>query len=103
MSTTFYADDQRSALAFLMRHGNLAVPCSRYGADTESCAVFAFAASCVLAFETGEDITADTLDHMMGLVVNDHDDPAQLMLDHGDEEHRLMLNEAGITSFGELV
>ena len=62
------------ALAHLMRDGNLRVPCSRYGHDTETCAPVAYTAAAKYAEETGEPLTLDSLDYMMGLVVNDHDD-----------------------------
>jgi hypothetical protein len=70
----------RSAgLALLLRDGNLRVPCSRYGFDSESCAPVAWELAGAVADATGEPIDADALDYAMGLVVNDHDDVAALI------------------------
>lgn len=66
-------------LAFLLREGNLRVPYSRYGFDSESCAPLAWELAAVVADSTGEPIDADALDYAMCLVVNDHDDVAALI------------------------
>src|SRR5215211_8528361 len=66
-------------IAFLLREGNLRVPCSRYGFDSESCAPVAWELAAVVADSTGEPIDADALDYAIGLVVNDHDDVAALI------------------------
>jgi hypothetical protein len=66
-------------IALLVRDGNLRVPCSRYGCDSESCAPIAWELAAAVADATGEPISADALDHAMGLVVNDHDDVATLI------------------------
>lgn len=77
---------KEKALAFLERDGKyLKVPCSRYGRDTEDCAPVAYAAAVILAGETGEEVTEDSLDYVMGLVVNDHDDIEYLIRTYGIE------------------
>ncbi len=63
--------------------GNLQVPCSRYGTDTETCAVVAASVALIYADATGDPVTTDSLDHIMGLVVNDHDD-IEYLLDNYD-------------------
>jgi hypothetical protein len=65
--------------------GNLKVPCSRYGHDTESCAPVAVAVAVIVAGETGEGSWRDGLEYSMGLVVNDHDDPEYLIRNYGAE------------------
>ena len=59
------------------------VPCSRYGWDSASCAPVAYATAVIVAGETASDIDEDLLDHMMSLVVNDHEDPEDLIRDYG--------------------
>lgn len=54
--------------------GWLGVPCSRYGSTSEECAPVAWRLAYLLARETGEEITEESLDRAMSLVVNDHDD-----------------------------
>lgn len=71
------------AIAFLTRDGNLRVPCSRYGHDSLSCAKVAVKVEAILAAETGEETTEESLDYVMGLVVNDHDDPEYLLRNYG--------------------
>lgn len=73
-------------IKLLMRGGNLHVPCSRYGHDTESCAPVAWALTEIIADATGEPITPEALDYSMGLVVNDHDDVESLILAYGSHE-----------------
>lgn len=63
--------------------GWLRVPCSRYGSTGEECAPVAWRLAYLVARETGEEITADTLDWAMGLVVNDHDDVAYMINQYG--------------------
>jgi hypothetical protein len=65
---------------YLLRDGNLGVPCSRYGFDTESCVPVALSLAALVTDANGEpDDWCELLDHMMSLVVNDHDDPATLI------------------------
>lgn len=69
--------DHDSAVAYLTRDGaddGLRVPCSRYGATTEECAPVAVAAAFAYVHEVSDELTPETLDLFMGLVVNDHDD-----------------------------
>lgn len=63
-------------VAYLMRHGNSRVPCSRYGTDTETCAYFvARAAGPWLEVCDGD--AASTLESLMGAAVNDSDELAE--------------------------
>ena len=76
---------ESEAVTYLSRDGGR-VPCSRYGWDSRSCAPWAWAAALIVARETeGGDPTTEDLEHMMGRVVNDHDDPASLIAEHGAE------------------
>jgi len=63
----------------LMRHGNLRVPCSRYGHDTATCSEVAIDAFLAYEEAVGESQDEETLEWLMGLVVNDHDDIAYLL------------------------
>lgn len=83
------------ALAYLTRDEARGwVPCSRYGVDSEDCAPWAIALAEIIEEATGEDaMTPDSLDHLMGLVVNDHDDPESMIREHGTPAHRELLDE----------
>ena len=70
-------------IAYLLMNGNLAVPCSRYGRDTASCALVAWRLHHLLCRETGAQYSIPQLDHNMGLVVNDHDDVAYIIKNYG--------------------
>jgi hypothetical protein len=63
--------------------GFLRVPCSRYGSTGYGCAPVAWRLAYLLARETGEEITEESLDHAMGLVVNDHEDVAYIIRQYG--------------------
>lgn len=80
-----YIETREGAEKYLTRDGNLGVPVSRYGSDSRSCASIAYAAAVIVSGETGEPLTAETLDYVMGLVVNNHDDPETLIRDYGRE------------------
>jgi hypothetical protein len=80
------------ALAYLCEDSGR-VPCSRYGRNSEECAPVAVALCEIIAEANYEDITRDALDHAMGLVVNDHDDPMELIRSHGDEEQRATIDD----------
>lgn len=74
------------AIAYLTNNGedgHLRVPCSRYGRSTAECAPVAWRLAYLLARETGEAITVESLDYAMGLVVNDHDDVAYIIRNYG--------------------
>lgn len=77
-----YITTESGALAFLTRDSGR-VPCSRYGWDSASCAPIAYAVAAILSGETSEPITEESLDWVMGLVVNDHDDPETMIRDYG--------------------
>ncbi len=66
-------------LDYLNCDGDLAVPCSRYGRSTSTCAVVAASTAVAFSAATGDPVTTDLLDHVMSLVVNDHDDPEAIL------------------------
>lgn len=74
------------ALAYLMQDGNLRVPCSRYGSDSQTCAEVAVRVWEILLPELPESNPVELLDHIMGLVVNDHDDPEHTLRQYGTPE-----------------
>jgi len=74
---------RRDGIAWLMKDGNLHVPCSRYGWDTQTCAPVAWRVAYLVAREQGEPVTEAGLDHAMSLVVNDHDDVAYMVREYG--------------------
>lgn len=59
--------------------GWLRTPGSRYGSTSAECATVAYQLAEKISEETGETISYDSLDHAMSLVVNDHDDVAELL------------------------
>jgi len=62
--------------------GHLRVPCSRYGSTGEDVAPYAAALAYVFADANGEDpLDGDLLDGFMSAVVNDHGDPADLLVE----------------------
>ncbi len=71
---------RRDGIAYLMADGNLRVPCSRYGRNTEECAPVAWRVAYLCAKEQGEPITREALDHAMSMVVNDHDDVRDIVI-----------------------
>ena len=77
---TTYAEQAAAIEDALCATGNYAVPGSRYGDDTESCAPVAARVAVILNHETGEE---EDPEYVMGLVVNDHPDPAELLLSYG--------------------
>lgn len=75
---------RRDGIAYLVGDSpNALVPCSRYGRTGEECAPVAWRLAYLVARETGEPITTDSLDHAMSLVVNDHDDVAYMVRTYG--------------------
>jgi hypothetical protein len=85
--TTAYGREamtREAGIAFLVKDGpHLLVPCSRYGHDAGDCAPVAWRVAEIIADVTGEPITEDGLDYVMGLVVNDHDDVEYMLREHG--------------------
>lgn len=75
---------QDEAITYLTKDSGR-VPCSRYGWDSRSCAPVAWATASIVAGANGEIVTVELLDHMMSLVVNNHDDPEDLIRDYGRE------------------
>jgi hypothetical protein len=61
---------------------------SRYGSTSEDCAPVAWRLAYLLARETGEEITRESLSHAMGLVVNEHDDVAEIIRQYGHRMYR---------------
>lgn len=82
--------DRRDALCHLMRYGNTETPCSHFGRRTADVAEVAWRASYVLRKVSGEPITTDTLDAMMGRLVNDStgDTIRDLITQHGHGMYR---------------
>jgi hypothetical protein len=72
------------AYAYLTDEGG-SVLCSRYGRTGDDCAAVALAVAIILEGETGEGRSVDSLEYVMGLVVNDHDDPEYLLREYGVE------------------
>lgn len=67
--------------------GHLRVPCSRYGTTSAECAPVAYRVAYLVARESGEALTEETLEHTMGLVVNDHDDIAYMVRTYGHRHY----------------
>jgi hypothetical protein len=76
---------KEQAIEFLMKDGDLPVPCCRYGRNTSECAEVAWAAETILFGETGEGMTKNSLEVTMGLVVNDSGDIEYLIMNYGAE------------------
>ena len=77
---------REESLAYLVRDGaHLKTPVSRYGHDSQTCAPVAYAVAIIVSSETGEEMTHETLEWTMGLVVNDHEDPAYMINEYGKE------------------
>jgi hypothetical protein len=67
--------------------GHLSVPCSRWGRNGAQCAEAAADLALIFAEANGEDPTDPALlEGLMSSVVNDHDDAASLLRDHGTPE-----------------
>ena len=73
------------AIAQLTREGNYRVPCSRYGNNTAECADTAYRAMQAYLDASSADDEGELLEYLMGLVVNDHDDIAYLLIEHNGE------------------
>ena len=71
-------------LAYLLQDTGL-TPVSRYGRDGRACAPVAVAVAVILGGETGEPVTRETLEYVMGLVVNDHDDVGYMLKSYGSQ------------------
>lgn len=73
---------------FLLRDGDLRVPCSRYGSSTSDCAWVAYVVARILDRDAGtdpDDAGEELLDYAMGLVVNDHDDVAYTIANYATD------------------
>lgn len=79
---------RKDGIKYLMTEGNLRVPASRYGSDTEDCAPVAWRLAYLMARENSEPLTTESLDYAMGLVVNDHDDVAYIVNHYGHGMYR---------------
>lgn len=76
---------ETQAIAFLTEDGaGLGTPCSPYGRNSGICAPVAYAAAVIVAGETGNPLDTETLDYVMGLVVNGHRDPGYLIANFGE-------------------
>lgn len=80
--------NRKQALAFLTKEGNLDVPCSRYGNDSSECAKVAWRVAKNLEYHNGDPITEDSLDAIMSLVVNDHDDVSYILREYKIPRHK---------------
>lgn len=61
------------------------VPCSRYGRNGVECAEVAAIIDMIVSRATGEESTAQSVNAVMGMVVNDHDEPALMLINDGPE------------------
>ena len=61
---------------------------SEYGRTSRDCAPVAWRLAYLMARETGEDVTEDTLAHAMSLVVNEHPDVAYIVRNYGRGHYR---------------
>lgn len=61
---------------------------SRYGSTSADCAPVAWRLAYLLARETGEEITPESLDSAMSLVVNESDDVAYIVREYGYRKYR---------------
>jgi hypothetical protein len=60
-------------------------PGSRYGTTWSEYTPVILAVARILAYSSGE-LTTDTLDHAASVVVNDHDDVADMIVSHGTDD-----------------
>lgn len=56
---------------------------SQYGSTSSECAPVAWRLAYLIARETGEPVTRESLEHAMSLVVSDHDDVAHVIRTYG--------------------
>lgn len=97
LDTTFDLDleeDRERARQYL---GGGKTPGSRYGSDADACAPVAIAVAHILAAETGEETTGYSLNEVMGWVVNDSDEPMDIInrdgQRHGHDPNELLDTE----------
>ena len=90
-----YADwsDEQIGEYLLLDGG--AVLCSRYGRSTAELVPIVVACLRIVEGATGEPVTVDSLDDMMGLAVNDHDDLEWLIRER-DGEFGLSVDDFGL-------
>lgn len=79
--------DDADLKRFLMRYGDLSVPCSRYGRSTSDCADVAIRHFHLMT-DSGADMTWIGLEGDMSLVVNDSDGIAYTFANYGNAEER---------------
>jgi hypothetical protein len=83
------APRRREGLAYFIADAPDAYcPCCRYGSTAADGAPVAWRLAYLIAREQGEPITFDDLDYAMGLVVNDHDDVASIIREHGQSKYQ---------------
>lgn len=85
--------NKTEAYEYLTRDGNLAVPSSRYGRDSEECAPIAIAVATIIAANGADELTENLLDETMGYVVNDSDDVETIINEHGTIEDKRLLED----------
>ena len=82
-----YVTRRAEAIAWLTANGEDShLACfSRYGSRTDECAPVAWRLAFVIQRETeGGPVDLGTLEHAMSLVVNEHDDVASIIREHGN-------------------
>jgi len=88
---------------FLLQHGNLYVPGSRYGLDTEDCSWWAIACQQIAVAEGCDDYES-TLDYYMGLAVNNSDSMAEFVYENRYNVTRTVLRHlGGLRTIKELI
>ena len=85
MSPDLFAEmSPAEMLAYLLKETGL-TPVSRYGRNSQECAPIAVAVAVIISGETGEPVTRETLEYVMGLTVNDHDDVGEMLESYGSQ------------------
>lgn len=79
--------NEAEALAYLTSDSG-AVPCSRWGRNSDDCAPVAYEVARIHVTEGESEMTTETLDLAMGLVVNDDDSVGSFLWEHASEAFR---------------
>jgi len=69
------------------------VPCSRYGRTGADMAPWCLALYRVCRDANGDELSAELVDSFLSLLVNDSDEPAELLWTHGDEAARELVRD----------
>jgi hypothetical protein len=84
----YRAPTKREGIEYLTVDAPHAACFSLYGRTSIECAPVAWRLAYLIARDTGEPITFDSLDHCMGLVVNDHEAVAYTIRNYGHGMYR---------------